>query len=347
MKKRILCAAALCVAVMLGGCASNDSGTEYVKLGEYKGLEVQVETPVVTDEEVNAQIERLLSDKSTTEEVTGRPVADGDVVNIDYEGLVDGEAFDGGSAEGYDLTIGSGRFIDGFEEGLIGAEIGDQVSLNLTFPDPYDNNPDLAGKPVVFNVTVNSIQETVTPELTDEFVQTLGDEYQTVEDYTTALKNSLLEQKQQSIDSQTISDLQDMLLENCEILQYPEGAVDDYVAEMTDYYNEYAAAYSMTLDEFMQQNYGMTEDEFNEEAQTMAEQNVGLELIYQAIAEAEGISISDEEYAELCTQYTSDFGFETEEEFVEYYGGEEEVRANMLADKVLEFVADNAVEVTA
>ncbi|MDE7257698.1 MAG: FKBP-type peptidyl-prolyl cis-trans isomerase, partial [Lachnospiraceae bacterium] len=116
----------------------------------------------------------ILPNYTTTEEVTGRAVENGDTANIDFVGYIDGEAFDGGTGTGYDLTIGAHQFIDGFEDGLIGVNIGETVSLNLKFPDPYERNPDLAGVPVIFEVTVNSISKQVTPELNDEFVQTLG-----------------------------------------------------------------------------------------------------------------------------------------------------------------------------
>ncbi|MBC8571190.1 trigger factor [Zongyangia hominis] len=344
MKKRAICAALLCLAIVAGGCAKKD---EYVKLGDYKGLEVKVASYEVTDAELDTQIQRLLQDKATTEEVTDRPVQDGDIVNIDYEGLLDGEAFEGGSAEGQDLTIGSNSFIEGFETGLIGANIGETKALNLTFPDPYKNNPDMAGKAVVFNVKVNGIKKSVTPEFNDAFVQTLGDQYKTVDDYKNALRTSLEEQKKQSVESDKITSLRQTLFEKCEILKYPDGALDDYIKEMTDYYTNYAASVELSLADFLQQNMGMTEAEFQEEAKKTAEQNVGLELIINAIAEKEKITIGDDEYKELCAKYSEQFGFESEEKFIEYYGGEEEVRKNMLSDKVMEFVSDNAVEVAA
>ena len=141
-----------------------------VKLGEYKGIAVTVTEASVTDEEVENQIQQVLNSKAEYREVD-RAAQTGDQVNIDYKGLLDGEAFEGGTAEGYDLTLGSGSFIDGFEDGLVGAVKGDQKDLNLTFPDPYPNNPDLAGKEVVFEVTVNAVKERSIPELTDEFVK--------------------------------------------------------------------------------------------------------------------------------------------------------------------------------
>jgi trigger factor len=144
---------------------------DYIKLGQYKGVEVdKVEVASVTDSDITNKINSDLASKNTTEEVTDRTdVRKGDIVNIDYEGLKDGVAFDNGTATGADLTIGSGQFIPGFEDQLVGAKVGDKLDVNVTFPADYPNAPDLAGQPVVFKVTINSIKKSVTPELNDEF----------------------------------------------------------------------------------------------------------------------------------------------------------------------------------
>ena len=161
----------LAASALLCACGSREylkdvKASDYVTLGDYTGLEVNEEKTEINDTIVNDYIESyLLPSFATVEEVTGRSVEEGDTVNIDYAGYLNGEQFDGGTASGQNLTIGSHRFIDGFEDGLIGANAGDTLSLNLTFPDPYPNDPDLAGKPVVFEVTVNSIGVQKVPEL--------------------------------------------------------------------------------------------------------------------------------------------------------------------------------------
>lgn len=181
MKKKIcVTAAVLSASLLLTACGNkeylkNIKAEKYVTLGEYKGITATAEKQEVTDELVEELIaDSYLAAKAEKLPVTGRTVQEGDVVNIDFAGYRDGVAFEGGTAAGFDLTIGSGQFIAGFEEGLIGANIGDQLSLDLKFPDYYPGNPDLEGQPVVFEVTVNSIAESKNPELTDELVEELS-----------------------------------------------------------------------------------------------------------------------------------------------------------------------------
>ena len=163
-----------------------DNLSDYVQLGEYKGIEVTAQDTTVTDEDVETELQSQVENATPIyEEITEGTVADGDVVNIDYEGTLDGVAFDGGTDTDFNLTIGSGQFIDGFEDGLIGKNIGDTVELNLTFPEDYTTNSDLAGQDVVFTVTINYVQgEEIPQELNDEFVQRVTDgTYTTVDEY--------------------------------------------------------------------------------------------------------------------------------------------------------------------
>ena len=181
MKKQTVFMAAVLAAVALAtGCGAKksevktdyvDDLSKYVTLGEYKGLEYEETSTEVTDEDVQAELDYLLESKADVEKIMDGTVADGDTVNIDFTGMRDGVAFDGGSGTGYDLTIGSNSFIDNFEEQLIGMKPGDTKEINVTFPDPYPNNPDLAGVPVVFEVTVNYIcGENIIPEMSDQFI---------------------------------------------------------------------------------------------------------------------------------------------------------------------------------
>ena len=191
----------------LTACGGKDAGElkyvtdfkaeDYVTLGEYKEIEVAVESPEVSDSYLESALSYMLAEDAEYVPVTGRSVVNGDKVIIDFEGKRDGVAFEGGTSSGYELTIGSGQFIDGFEEGVIGMEIGETRDLDLKFPDPYKPNPDLSGVPVVFTVTLHEISEPQVPELTDEYVAGLGlTDCSTVSEYEEYVRERLLEQRQ-------------------------------------------------------------------------------------------------------------------------------------------------------
>ena len=192
MKKiALICLCTMTALSLLTGCSnSTGSGNENlgsVELGEYKGVKVNMPSVIVTDAEVESRINQVLSQNPSEEELD-RPAQEGDVVNIDYVGKQDGVEFAGGTDTGYDLTLGSGRFIEGFEDGLIGAKKGDKKELNLTFPETYSEET-LAGKPVVFEVTVNAVKEKKDAVLDDAFVQRVSD-YKTVDEYKRALRRT-------------------------------------------------------------------------------------------------------------------------------------------------------------
>ena len=204
MKKlALICLCGLVAASIMTGCgASQTEGKENlgtVELAEYKGVKVNVPAVMVTDAEVESKINQVLSQNPKIEEVD-RPAAEGDIVNIDYVGKQDGVEFAGGTGEGQDLTLGSGKMIDGFEDGLIGTKKGDKKELNLTFPEDYSEKA-LAGQDVVFEVTVNAVKEKQSAVLDDAFVQSVSD-FKTVDEYRASVKEDLLKQKQQSADLQ-------------------------------------------------------------------------------------------------------------------------------------------------
>lgn len=202
MKKRILSLLiGICAAATVTGCGSGAVSNDKIKIAQYKGVEVEkVEAVKVLDEHVEESIQSTLQAKSTQKEITDRPVKEGDVVTIDYVGKKDGEAFDGGTAEDYQLPIGSGQFIDGFEDGIIGHETGETFDLNLTFPENYQSE-DLAGKEVVFTVTLDKIAEVVVPELTDELVAELSEESKTVDEFKKEVKKDLEKSNKQTAES--------------------------------------------------------------------------------------------------------------------------------------------------
>ena len=327
---------------------SNLVWSDYVTLGEYKGIEVQVKSAEVTEDDIQAKVDSLLSYYATSTDVTDRAVQDGDVVNIDYTGYIDGVAFDGGSATGASLTIGSGQFIDGFETGLIGANIGDEVKLNLTFPNPYLNNPDYAGKAVQFDVKVNSIQVKETPELTDEFIAN-NTSYKTVDEYKASVKESLEASKAEDVKSDKLNNVWNTIIANCTVVSYPEELVAQYQNEMNDYYEQIATNYyGKTLEEYITGN-GSTMDDFNKKTLEYGQTSAISEMIARGIAEKESITVSDDEVKEYAQSLIDDgtvTGFDDADAVIEYYS-QNYLRLSLTFQKVLEYVEEQAVEKTA
>lgn len=313
---------------------------DYVTVGEYKGLTVTVDPVQVTDEDIDAEIEDRVASADMYNDQTDGTIQEGDTVNIDYEGKKDGVAFDGGTAQGYDLTIGSGTFIEGFEEGLIGVEVGDTVDLNLTFPENYGSE-ELAGQEVVFTVVVNSIK--AMPEVTGELVDMLSEgEYSTVDGYRAYLKEELESQAAEYQESMIYQDLMMQLYNTCTINEYPQELVDYSEASMKLAYQSYAQQYGMEFADFIELFFGMTEEEFYEAVSEMVTQNLQQELILVAVAQQEGITLSDEEFQSGCEEYAVKNGYESADDLIAEYG-EAILKIDLLMDKALGFVKDNAV----
>ena len=306
MKKRVL---AILLASMLSismvACskdvkeASDIKWSEYVTLVDYTSLEKP------TDEQVQEQIQSVLTNNGTLQEVTGRAVQEGDTVNIDYEGKKDGVAFDGGTAQGYDLEIGSNSFIDGFEDGLIGANIGETRDLNLTFPEDY-GNADLAGQAVVFTVKINSIKESKPAELNDEFVQSVSQTAKTVDEYKEEVKKNL----ELTLDWQNI-------LDNSQV-EYPKGYLEQQEKEIKESHEKTAKDNDLSLEDYASQ-YGYTLEQFEEQIAMQAESSAKQTAIVRAICEKEGIKIRDEEYKEKAQEYAEQAGLEDIKELEKEY----------------------------
>ena len=353
MKRKIcLVAAVLSTSLLLTACGSkeylkNIKAEKYVTLGEYKGLTATADKQEVSDDLVESFItENYLAPRAEKIPVTGRPVQEGDVVNIDFAGYREGVAFEGGTAEGYNLTIGSGQFISGFEEGLIGANIGDQVSLDLNFPDYYPSNPDLEGQPVVFEVTVNSITESKNPELTDELVQELSaagynvGESQTADELKKWVRDSYEQAVQSNYDSAIESELASQIMESSTFQDPPEEMVKRFTESIEKNVNARAASLNMTLAQYMQLYEGLDEAGyralFAEEALRMTKQYI----MYQAIADKEGLAPTKEEIAEEMSAIMTRYGYASEEELKEIVE-ETAVAEDLMRKKVVAFLKEN------
>ena len=281
-----------------------------VKLGEYKGLTCTETDVSVSDDEVESQINSTLTAHATAEQITDRAVEDGDTVNIDFEGKIDGKTFDGGTASGASLTIGSGTFIDGFEDGLIGVKPGDKTTLKLKFPDEYKTNTDLAGKDVTFDVTVNYIKgDDIVPELDDDFVKGLNiDDVSNVKEYRAYVKSQLQANKESEAEKSKQSELLQQAVDNAEIKEIPEELVTQYATQYTDYYKQYASYFGLELSDFLTQYMNQTEEEFNQSAEDYGKERAGYMLVVSAIAKAEKVDV-DALYDEKVAQYAEQSGY--------------------------------------
>lgn len=372
MKKKVIACLILCMAAGVAGCSNNTAkesetvteaasesaaadetessdvaeaperpeykALDYVTLGEYKGLEVTLSSLEPTEEEIEQEIQATLSQNDKLEEVKEGTVENGDVANIDYEGKLNGEAFDGGTDKGYDLTIGSGTFIEGFEEGLIGKEIGETVDLNLTFPENYQS-ADLAGKDVVFTVTVNSVKRM--PELTNELAAEISD-CDSVEAYRNSVAESLRINKELEQENNKTNDLVSMACSNATVNSYPQEMIDYQLDVVKDYYSSYAEQSGMEFADFLQQQMGVTEDEFNERMTQSIKTMLTTELVLRAIAETENVEVSDDEFQVKAEEYAAQSGMTDVDAFIKQYG-KGEIMASILQEKAADILAENAV----
>lgn len=303
------------------------------KLGTYKGVEVTKASTEVTDEELDARIQSILDANPEYIEVTDRAAQIGDTVDIDYVGMKDGEAFDGGTAEGYKLELGSGSFIDGFEDGLVGAKTGEELSLNLTFPDPYQN-PDLAGQAVVFDVTVNGIEEKKEAVLDDNFVQRISD-MSTADEFKADTLADMEAEKEEQASQQIENDAFMAAINNSEY-DINQEAVDEQFNNQLEYYTSMVQAYGMTLENYVSM-FGMTEDQFKDELRSSAELAIKQQLLSAAIAEKEGLKVEDADRQPIADQYGMDIAT-----LQDTYGADAVDETAMLY-KVVDLIKENAV----
>ncbi len=261
-----------------------------VTLGEYKGVEVPKAKPEVTDADVEAELKKVQEQNSRLITVEDRPVADGDQTVIDFEGFVDGTPFEGGKAEAYPLTIGSHSFIEGFEDQLIGKNIGEEVEVNVTFPEQYHAS-DLAGKPAVFKVTVHEIKVKELPELNDEFASEVS-EFETLDAYKADIQAKLAEKKQQEATTENENNVVEKVVENAS-MEIPEAMVEEQVREMINDYARRMQSQGITMEQYMQFT-GMTMEGLQEQMRPQAERRIRTRLVLEAVVAAENIQVSDE-----------------------------------------------------
>lgn len=313
-----------------------------VTLGDYKGIEVAKATIRVTEAEIMAEIEKERDAQSRIVPVEDRAVADGDITTIDFEGFVDGEAFEGGKGTDYPLTIGSHSFIDTFEEQLIGANIGEEKEINVTFPEEY-HAKELAGKPATFKVTVKEIKVKELPEIDDEFAQEVS-EFETLKDYKKDVKKQIKERKEKQALTEKEDAVIEKIIENAK-MDIPQAMIDTQIRQMTDEFAGRLQQQGLSMEQYMQFT-GLTPDKLTEQMQPQALRRIQSRLVLEAIVDAEKIEVSDEKLDEEIAKMAEMYKMEADK-LKEYMGDaeKEQMKKDIAVQEAVTLVTKEAVEV--
>ncbi len=328
--RKILAAVLATVMVCaLAGCGriSNDK----IVIKKYKGLEITDSTEKVTDDDVQERIDSELAQLGTKTDVTDRPAKDGDVVVIDYEGKVDGVAFEGGTAKEQEIEIGAGGYVDGFVEGIIGHSIGETFDVNVTFPKDYEES--LAGKDAVFTMTLHSIQKLDVPKLTEKILPQLSDTAKTVEAYKKEIRKELEDTNAEAAKNSKEQQIWDKLLENCVVSKYPEDQIKEFTDSVESYFGEMAKQNNSTAAEMFKTYYGVSPEDY-------VKNSIKLEYAIELIAKKEKLSLSEKEYKDGLAEQAEQSGYEDEDEFEKAYG-RDTIELLLLQPKVLDFLLDH------
>jgi trigger factor len=311
---------------------------DYIKIGQYKGVEVKVEKLTVTEENLEIAIQMDMHDNGATPiVVTDRAVQLGDTVNIDFVGYHNGEPFSGGSFQGYDLTVGSRQFIDGFEDQLIGAELNTEIEVNVVFPENY-GNATLAGEPAVFKVIVNGIQYY---EITDDYINNIVG-FDSKEEYVENLRSELNAYYTERMISQKENDLYDTIIKNSEIT-LPDNLVEYYESDLRTLYINVAASYETDLETFIVLSGG-TMEAFEADIKEYSRNMATRELFIKAISNAEVIELTEEEFQAKVSEYAEQYGYESNEAFLEE-AETDILREDLLFRKIIDFIVAESIEI--
>ena len=312
-----------------------------VTLGDYKGLKVDKVSTRVTQKEVDEEIEKERERNARTIEVTDRAVQDKDEVTLDFEGFVDGVAFEGGKGEDYPLTIGSGAFIPGFEEQLIGAEIDKEVEVNVTFPDEY-HSEELAGKDATFKCTVHTIKAKELPELDDEFASDVS-ECETMDAYRAEVKKNIKERKERTGKEKKENQAVDQAIENAQ-MDIPEAMIETQVRQMADDMARRIQQQGLTVEQYFQFT-GLTAEKMLEEMRPQAEKSIKTRLVLEAIVKAENIEVSDERVEEELTKMAEAYQMEVEK-LKEFMGENEkkQIKEDLAVQEAITLLVNESVE---
>ena len=312
-----------------------------VTLGKYMGVQVTKIDTSVTEEEVDAEVEKERESNARTITVEDRPVADGDTAVIDYEGFVDGTPFEGGKGENHSLVIGSHSFIDTFEDQLIGKNAGDEVEVNVTFPEDY-HAADLAGKPAVFKVKINEIKAKELPELDDDFAQDVS-EFDTLAEYKESVKTKLQERKEAVAKRDKEEEAINKIIEKSE-MEIPDAMVETQVASMMNDFAGRMSQQGLTMEQYMKFT-GMTAEKLQEQMKPEAVKRIQTSLVLEKIAKEENIEVSDEDVEAEVVRMAEMYGMEADK-LKEYMGDDERdsMKKDLAIQKAVDLIMENIKE---
>ena len=331
MKKNYMIPFAVLLSVVsLAGCGKKDENpySKYVTLGEYTGMTVDRIVTTISDEDVQNEIQNDLYADADFKEVTDRGAQDGDTVNIDYTGTIDGEEFEGGSDTDYDLELGSGTFLEDFESGIVGMKTGETKEISVTFPDEYDGTLD--GQTAVFSVTVNSISEVILPDYNDAYVkENYG--FDTIADFEASVKEDLQSQYDDDATYTACADALSMAVDNATFDGYPEDMYNTAKEQMESENQAFAEQLGIEWADLAGDDYDIEEDVLN---------NVHEELVVYAIAAKEKLEVTDDEFNTFVDDNWEMYEYDTKEDFLKD-NSEEDLRYSLLYQKVLDFLGEN------
>ena len=312
-----------------------------VTLGDYKGIEVEKKEITVTEEEIEERINREREQNSRLITVDDRAVQDGDIAIIDFEGFVDGVAFEGGKEEDYSLTIGSRSFIDNFEEQLIGKSIGEEVEVNVTFPEEY-HVADLAGKPALFKVKIKEVKVKELPELNDDFAQDVS-EFDTLEEYKESIKKSIEESKEKDAKRAMEDEIIEKIIENAS-MEIPEAMVNTQVSQMADDFVQRLQYQGLSLEQYFQFT-GMDSKKFIDSLKPQAMKRIQTRLVLEAIVKAENIEATDEDLDKEINEMAKTYQMEADKMKELIADREkEQIKLDIAVQKAVDFVVEHAKE---
>ncbi|HHX56272.1 MAG TPA: trigger factor [Clostridiales bacterium] len=313
-----------------------------VTLGEYKGLEVETSKISISEEEVKAELDKVVEQNARMINVDDRPVEEGDITSIDFDGYVDGEQFEGGKAENYSLTIGSKSFIDGFEEQLIGKNVGEEVEVNVTFPEQYQAE-ELQGKDALFKVKINEIKEKELPELDDELAKDVS-EFDTLEEYKEDIKKGLLEEKEKNAKRIKEDKVVDLIIDNTEI-DIPEAMIKTQARQILDEFGQRMQYQGISIEQYYQFT-GTNEAQLLEQMNPQAVKRIQTRLVLEEIVKVEDIKVSEEEFATEFEKLAETYQMELDK--INEMIGEsekEQMRLDISVQKAIDLVVEASVEV--